>query len=137
MGAQYADPVPDRGSRMGRIHEEASKIAERNVLIIVETERIRGFARMPVVGPHEGMRCPKCGIGRMRSVRRYAEDELFWIRRKRICRLCQHEQTTTEMLDGPLPERVDPSIFSDTAIDRTNQSKSSSDIDGQRYLFEK
>jgi len=73
----------------------------------------------------------------MRSVRRAAEDELFWILRKRICRLCKHEQTTTETLDGPLPERVDPAIFSEPAIDRTNQSKSSSDIDGQRYLFEK
>jgi len=85
---------------------------------------------MPRKGQHDGMRCPKCKIGRMLPTKRIAEDDLYWIRRTRVCQHCSHRHTTTETLDGPHPE----TIFSDESIDSLNQVDRSGDLPNQMYL---
>lgn len=101
---------------------------------------------MPRRGKHEGMRCPKCKFGRMIPQKRTPEDDLYWIRRTRICRSCKHKKTTTERFDDPDPPFDDsdippqdsnpPENISDgESIDRPIAADTSGDLPGQRYLF--
>jgi transcriptional regulator NrdR family protein len=86
---------------------------------------------MPRKGQHDGMRCPRCGVGRMRPYKRVAEDEFFWVRRYRHCSHCSYKARTTESIDGPLP-----TILTPQSIEAPIQAIPSGDIDGQQYLFE-